>query len=64
MGLLSNEMIALTPQSDNHEKLTVHGPPERNRGGDIHCSHHTHTDTHLYAQADWERGARSPTGTD
>lgn len=30
-GLLSKEMIALPPQSDNHEKLTVPGPPKRNR---------------------------------
>lgn len=31
MGLLSKEMIALPPQSDNHEKLTVPGPAKRNR---------------------------------
>lgn len=46
MGLLSKEMIALPPQSDNHEKLTVPGPPKRNHGGDIRrnpLTHHTRT---------------------
>lgn len=42
MGLLSKEMIALPPQSDNHEKLTVLGPPKRNRGGDMRCNPLTH----------------------
>lgn len=53
-GLLSKEMIALPPQSDNHEKLTVPGPPKRNRRGDMRCtpSHNTHT--HTYTQTDWE----------
>lgn len=47
MGLLSKEMIALPPQSDNHEKLTVPGPSKRNRRGDMRCNHHTtHTPTH------------------
>lgn len=59
-GLLSKEMIALPPQSDNHEKLTVPGPPKRNRRGDMRCNHHT-THTHLHAQSDWELGGRSPT---
>lgn len=45
MGLLSKEMIALPPQSDNHEKLTVPGPSKRNRRGDMRCNHHT-THTH------------------
>lgn len=35
MGLLSKEMIALPPQSDNHEKLTIPGPLKRNRWGDM-----------------------------
>lgn len=48
MGLLSKEMIALPPQSDNHEKLTVPGPPKRNRRGDMRCNHHkTHTHTQI-----------------
>lgn len=47
MGLLSKEMIALPPQSDNHEKLTIPGPPKRNRKGDIRRNHHT-THTHTY----------------
>lgn len=42
MGLLSKEMIALPPQSDNHEKLTVPGPPKRNRGGDMRRNPLTH----------------------
>lgn len=63
MGLLSKEMIALPPQSDNHEKLTVPGPPKRNRRGDMRCNHHT-THTHLNTQTDWEWGGRSPTGRD
>lgn len=42
MGLLSKEMIALPPQSDNHEKLTVPGPPKRNRGGDMRHNPLTH----------------------
>lgn len=45
MGLLSKEMIALQPQSDNHEKLTVPGPPKRNHRGDMRCNHHKHTRT-------------------
>lgn len=48
MGLLSKEMIAPPPQSDNHEKLTVPGPPKRNRGGDIRrnpLTHHARTHT-------------------
>lgn len=53
MGLLSKEMIALPPQSDNHEKLTVPGPPKRNRRGDMRCNHHT-THTHLHTQTEWE----------
>lgn len=47
MGLLSKEMIALPPQSDNHEKLTVPGPPKRNRKGDMRCNYHT-THIHTY----------------
>lgn len=53
MGLLSKEMIALPPQSDNHEKLTVPGPPKRNHRRDMCCNRHT-THTHLHAQTDWE----------
>lgn len=67
MGLLSKEMIALTPQSDNHEKLTIPGPPKRNHRGDIRGNHHTtqtHTYTHTYAPTDLERGGRSPTERD
>lgn len=48
MGLLSKEVIALPPQSDNHEKLTAPGSPKRNRRGDINCKHqtaHTHLQT-------------------
>lgn len=60
MGLLSKEMIALPPQSDNHEKLTVPGLPKRNRRGDMHCKHHT---THTRRQIGNEKG-RSPTGRD
>ncbi|KAJ4947272.1 hypothetical protein JOQ06_009308 [Pogonophryne albipinna] len=51
MGLLSKEMIAPPPQSDNHEKLTVPGPPKRNRRGDMRCNYHTtHTHTHTCTQ--------------
>lgn len=51
MGLLSKEMIALPPQSDNHEELTVPGPLKRNHRRDMHCNHHT-AHTHLHAQTD------------
>lgn len=47
MELLSKEMIALPPQCDNHEQLTVPGPLKRNRRGDIRCNHHT-TQTHTF----------------
>lgn len=50
-GLLSKEMIALTPQSDNHEKLTIPGPPKRNHRGDIRGNRHTtraHTPMHRH----------------
>lgn len=54
MGLLSKEMIALPPQSDNHEKLTVPGPLKRNHRGDMRCNRHTTHAVHIYTQTDWE----------
>lgn len=53
MGLLSKEMIALPPQSDNHERLTVPGPLKRNRGGDMRRNPFSHI-THMHhTQPDW-----------
>lgn len=53
-GLLSKEMIALPPQSDNHEKLTIPGPLKRNRGGDTRAANPSRTSrTSTTRKPDW-----------
>lgn len=56
MGLLSKEMIALPPQSDNHEKLTVQdlrsGTAEETCAATITQHTHKYTSTHTPQRID------------